>query len=158
MLCMYALTASLHSLHVFTHCIIAHCVCMHSLHHYTVCMYIYMLLCAYDHSSYSYIPLHAYTPSLHCMFPDSLLLSNVYSIVLFVKPLLISLHHCYIASLCAILSPFTPFPTQSHQPMLESPLASIQPSPAMCLLASLCDHFDSIARNSPRTRGLLMHP
>ena len=158
MLCMYAFTASLHQLHVFTHCIIAHCACMHSLHHCIVCMYIYMLPCAYDHSSYSYIPLRAYTPSPHCMFPDSFLLSNTYSIVLFVKCLLISLHYRYIASLCANLSPFTPLPLSPYHPMLESPLASIQPSPAMCLLASPCDSFDPIARHSPRTRGLLMHP
>ena len=70
----------------------------------------------------------------------------------------LSLHHCYNHSLCANLSAFTPLPLSPYPPIAESRLQSIWQSPAMCLLASLCDSFDPIARHSPRTRGLLMHP
>ena len=135
-------------------CIYSLYVCMHSLHHCTMCMYIYTSMCIYDHSSYLHIRIRAYDQSLHCMFPDSFLLSNVYSIVLFVKSLLISLHNRYVAALCANLSPFYPVSTQSHRPIAESRLAWISCLPSSYLLISRNPVFSLSARHSPYVRAI----
>ena len=63
-----------HSLHVFIHCIIAHCACIHSLHHCSLCMY---ALTASLHSMHLYLYVRIY-PYVHMTNPHPCICAYVH--------------------------------------------------------------------------------
>lgn len=144
---MCALCVCMHSLHHCTVCISALCACMHCVH-VCICTYAYMLTIPH-----SYIYAHVHMTNAQ---PVSSLMSNTYSIVVFVKRLFILLHYRYVASLCAILSPFTPLPIPSHRFALVRPLASIPCPVAMYLLPCTYPRLARFTASIARVRDMLI--